>query len=451
MLTHFDQNTPVDQKGHSFLERMGFVDAGQKFGNGAANAAVIGSWMTASSDDFKMGTGAWTVEFWVKPSALPPSNQGEFTLFGFLPQAARNQNNANLFVVVKTDGSIKAYAKEKEVSGGTNAILAANSWSHVAVVRDDSAMYIFVDGVRAAYEFVTPQDYTNPAFFLGSYFDQSSWSPIAFDDLRITKGVARYVNPFTPPAAAFPNAGPAPATDPYYSQVAALLRMDDANFIDQKGHTVTSDAGQFPAQGDGKFGKAAVFDGVDDYLLIMPSDDFLTDSKPYTIEMWVKTTQAPEGSYSKRIFAPGQTTNVYPSQLLMSATGFYNTPGEIAWDVLGQGDTTVFLRSKAALNDGVWHHLACTLDITQDNNGYLFSYRFFVDGVLQDSRQAIGGSNPVEPYRARFESQGIRLGGRSDKSPGSFFAGAIDDFRLTVGVARYTKDFTPPTAPHPNA
>jgi hypothetical protein len=41
--------------------------------------------------------------------------------------------------------------------------------------------------------------------------------------------------------------------------------------------------------------------------------------------------------------------------------------------------------------------------------------------------------------------------GRDDSAGASYvWRGYIDDFRATLGIARYTASFTPPTAPYPD-
>jgi hypothetical protein len=65
----------------------------------------------------------------------------------------------------------------------------------------------------------------------------------------------------------------------------------------------------------------------------------------------------------------------------------------------------------------------------------------FIDGVLVSSATLAGAlttnANPVY------------IGARSDGT--GALNGRIDDLRITKGVARYTANFTPPTAPFPNA
>lgn len=86
----------------------------------------------------------------------------------------------------------------------------------------------------------------------------------------------------------------------------------------------------------------------------------------------------------------------------------------------------------------VWYHLA----ISRTSGELLF----FIDGVQQGL--------PVADASAYFA--GLALTGLGAQSNGgssvlanSAFTGFIDEFRLTVGYARYTADFTPPVAAFP--
>lgn len=81
-------------------------------------------------------------------------------------------------------------------------------WYHVAVARSGETLSVFVDGTLL--QSVT--DSTNLAgssaqLWIGSLYQQSAIQPLNgyIDDLRITKGVARYTANFTPPAARFPD------------------------------------------------------------------------------------------------------------------------------------------------------------------------------------------------------------------------------------------------------
>ena len=92
--------------------------------------------------------------------------------------------------------------------------MTANTWTHVALVRNSGVISLFVNGIKDATTFAysatiipNPDLFDRPILFgkdemfgsTGNYFDGY------IDDFRITKSVARYTANFTPPTAPFPN------------------------------------------------------------------------------------------------------------------------------------------------------------------------------------------------------------------------------------------------------
>ena len=80
--------------------------------------------------------------------------------------------------------------------------LPSTQWFHLAFCRSGSTMRIFVNGTQVGSGSVTT-NYAASTFYI-SYPNSTSLNGY-IDDLRITKGYARYTSNFTPPTAAFPN------------------------------------------------------------------------------------------------------------------------------------------------------------------------------------------------------------------------------------------------------
>jgi hypothetical protein len=96
-------------------------------------------------------------------------------------------------------GQVKFLAK--------SGILYDNNWHHVAVVRSSGTMNFYFDGSAQGSGTADSTNYSGAAGTLrigasGAYISDLNGY---IDDLRITKGVARYTANFTPPTAAFPN------------------------------------------------------------------------------------------------------------------------------------------------------------------------------------------------------------------------------------------------------
>jgi hypothetical protein len=81
--------------------------------------------------------------------------------------------------------------------------ITLNTWTHVAWTRSGSSNRLFINGTQVGSTTTDATNYTSTASFIGA--SQSGTLPFAgyIDDLRITKGYARYTSNFTPPSSAF--------------------------------------------------------------------------------------------------------------------------------------------------------------------------------------------------------------------------------------------------------
>lgn len=91
------------------------------------------------------------------------------------------------------------------------ATTPTNSWAHVAVTRDASGVIRqFIGGTLDANTTTQAGAFfnSNTSLRVGSFVDgglETRFFQGWLDDLRITKGVARYTSSFTPPTEPFPN------------------------------------------------------------------------------------------------------------------------------------------------------------------------------------------------------------------------------------------------------
>jgi hypothetical protein len=85
-----------------------------------------------------------------------------------------------------------------DVMGSTT--IQNNVWYHVAWVRNSSNFRVYLNGVSEA-SVTSSTDYTSTQFSIGQRIGGTTSFTGYIDDLRITKGVARYTANFTPPAA----------------------------------------------------------------------------------------------------------------------------------------------------------------------------------------------------------------------------------------------------------
>jgi hypothetical protein len=224
--------------------------------------------------------------------------------------------------------------------------------------------------------------------------------------------------------------------DASFDSVSLLLHMDGSNgsttFTDSSKNalTVTANGNAQISTAQSKFGGAsAAFDGAGDYLRLTSSMARL-DNGDHTVELWFNASSLPTGGNAVVLWAQYYLTGIPAGRCLLSI----NTGGTIKAQ-LGSSSTT----STSTISSGTWNHVAYT---RSGSTNYLLlngtsEGTFSSSQTILDTAVAIGALNTG-----------------SDASPDysqDFFNGYIDDLRITKGVARYTANFTPPTAPFPNS
>lgn len=225
---------------------------------------------------------------------------------------------------------------------------------------------------------------------------------------------------------------PAP-TDPYWSSVVALLHFDGSNggaITDQKSKTWTGYSGAAINTTDKKFGTAALLlDGSDDYMTTDDHADFAFGSGDWTVECWFKETTL--GAVAQ-IIGQHSTSGETDSQFIL-----YGASGVLTLSVY-VGSTTYTITGSSSHSANTWYHVAAVRDGS--------TLRLFRNGTSIGTTTVSGSLNDV----AQPIAVGALMGGGSP-SLGYYFAGRIDDLRITKGVARYTANFTAPTAAFPDS
>ena len=176
-----------------------------KFGGTSCYFDGMGDYLiVADSEDWNFGTGDFTIEFWVLRTGVSKFE-------GILGVNAASWNSGAPVIVIY---NTKILITEGDFSNKTRAATSfiANTWYHVAFSRSDGVMRLFVngklDGIAAdahSYDF---NELRIGRYNVGADYDFGGY----LDDIRITKGVARYSSNFELPEAM--SGGEATPVDP---------------------------------------------------------------------------------------------------------------------------------------------------------------------------------------------------------------------------------------------
>jgi len=296
-------------------------------------------------------------------------------------------------------------------------------WNHIAVARASGNTRMFVNGLQAGSTYVDSTDYgATSRLVVGNVADNpagynASWNGYV-SNFRILKGTALYTTGFTPPAA--------PLTA--ITNTSLLLSTINGAIFDNAMQSNLETVGTAQiSTGIVKYGTGSILFQVAGNRLSMPTNQsqLAFGAGDFTVEAWVYRTFSGSGT-----ILYGQSDN---STNAGSSYAFFVSSSVTS--NLYVGSTSYAATSpNPALNQ--WAHVAYVRNGT--------SYKTYLNGTQVGSATLLAGAT----VNVGATTTGPTIGTTGGNT--NTLVGYIDDLRVTKGIARYTANFTPPTAAFPN-
>ena len=172
-----------------------------KYGTGSISNVASASLFLSQEQSF--GTGDFTWEAWIYPTAYGSgTGSNQSCIFADVVGVGTSNVQFNL----SSTGTFIYYNGVSSIIT-TTATATLNAWSHVALVRSSGTSTIYLNGTSIGSASDSANIYLNSIGGFNPYSANNSFRGY-LDEVRVTKGYARYTATFTPPTAAFPNIGP---------------------------------------------------------------------------------------------------------------------------------------------------------------------------------------------------------------------------------------------------
>jgi hypothetical protein len=213
VLLHMDgadaSTTFTDESGKAWTRQGDAqIDTAQsKFGGASGLFDGAGDYVTTpNSADFDFGTGDWTVDFWIRRDGTKAYPGVITTATGVGTGWGIGLGNSDNKVRYRWNGTVKI------LTAGTIADL---TWTHVAVVRNGNTIKVYINGTADANTDDCTGDSINDdnsgaGVGLWSLDEALYYWKGWIDELRVSKGIARWTANFTPPTSDYRVRGGSP-------------------------------------------------------------------------------------------------------------------------------------------------------------------------------------------------------------------------------------------------
>jgi Concanavalin A-like lectin/glucanases superfamily len=148
--------------------------------NNSVGFGGAGGLSIASSSNLALGTGDWTIEAWIYPNNVTTAQN--------IIIDWRTANNSQPVLYLANNAVIWKVNSATKISGGT---IVANTWQHIALVKNNYNVYLYINGVYQGYTGDTVTYATDATVQIGKAQDSNYWNGY-ITNLRVVKGVAVY-------------------------------------------------------------------------------------------------------------------------------------------------------------------------------------------------------------------------------------------------------------------
>jgi len=324
-----------------------------RFGDSSIAVDGNGDYLTIpASIDWGFGTGPFTVECWFR--GTPPA-VNYVTVVGRTSGTGGGWADINWVIALQSNSKVMAQVSNNGGASGSvtlysTANVGDNQWHHLALTRNGNRFDLFVDGVMEANATSTLTVLHNQRpVRVGWGYAPSEYLTGSVEEVRISKGIARWTANFTPPSQPY-----APCSYP-------------------------------------PVGCALQFDNSDDYAVI-PHSSSLGQTAALSVSFWLRgdPNDTSVSAILDKSHNSGGSVNGWAFQVN------HQEPGQLRFVYGSQTGAWRETHSTSNVNDGVWHHITGTIDGAVQ--------AIYVDGALE-SQQPNGGAiqNNSQPlYFGRY-------------------------------------------------
>jgi len=373
--------------------------------------------MPVSQTPLLLGSSDWSFEAWVYPPGLLSDNLGIMLGQGW--NSANNSDRSYALYVSETGTLSAVYQGSSEITVASPNP-TPGQWSHVVWARTGNTFSSYLNGVRigtvstlGTAAINNGSTATSPVIGSGIQYPTSYLSSI-----RLIKGSGGYNA--TSSTITVPTSPPTAVTN-----TSLLLNFTNAGSIDSSRlnsfYTGVPISTSVKKYGTGSFS----FNGsstANIAIIGARAPHLLFRAGNFTVEFWLYLNST---GATKGLIGHGANNN----------TGWainINASNAIVF----QNQATVLITSSTTLSASTWYHIAAVREGTGTNQ-----LKIYIDGVNS-------GTGTLNANLISFFD--LQIGTLKSFTLTGFLNGYMDDIRITSGVARYTSNFTPPTAPFPN-